>query len=85
MKQSKLSGISRKQANIMIKFKIQAEKSVLQQPSAFHKILTTIIFGMTFSLTRNCSEFRFQVHFLSQDDQNSEFEESPIFIIWKTT
>lgn len=54
MKQSKLSSISRKKANIMLKFKIQTEKSVLEQPSAFHKILTTIIFGMTFLLTRKC-------------------------------
>lgn len=38
----------------MLKFKIQTEKSVLKQPSAFHKILTTIIFGMTFLLTRQC-------------------------------
>lgn len=38
MKQSKLSSISRKKANIMLKFKTLTEKSVLEQPSAFHKI-----------------------------------------------
>lgn len=53
-KQSKLSSIPRKKANIMLKFKIQTEKSVSEQPSVFHKILTTIIFGMTFLLTRKC-------------------------------
>lgn len=30
------------------------KKSVLEQPSAFHKILTSIIFGMSFLLTRKC-------------------------------
>ena len=54
MKQSELSSISRKKANITLKFKIQTEKICLRVTICLPQDLTTIIFGTPFLLTRTC-------------------------------
>lgn len=70
----------------MLKFKIQTEKICLRATICLPQDFNYYYLWHDFLANKKvCSEFRFQIYFIFQDDQNSEFEESPIFATWKIT